>query len=91
MSTNEVIGALIIALGSILGVGTTIVKPLVQNVKAMTELTESVKALTEKFGNFEVNNHDDHKRIWTHNEEQDDLLNKHETRITVLENEVAKK
>lgn len=91
MNTNEIIGALIIALGSILGVGVTIVTPLIKNVKAMTELTESVKALTEKFGKFEINNHDDHKRIWSHNDEQDELINKHETRITVLENEVGRK
>lgn len=85
MSTNEIIGALIIAVGTILSTGAIIVKPLIQNVKAMTELTESVKALTEKFNSFENNNHDDHKRIWSHSEEQDSLLNNHETRISVLE------
>lgn len=85
MSTNEIIGALIVASGAILSTGAIIVKPLIQNVKAMTELTESVKALTEKFNTFENNNHDDHKRIWTHNETQDTVLNDHETRISVLE------
>lgn len=91
MNTNEIVGAVVVALGTILGVGAMVVKPLIANVKIMTELNESIKNLTEKFNAFEINNHDDHKRIWTKNDAQDDLLNEHETRITVLENEVGKK
>ena len=49
MGTNEMIGAVIIAAGSILGVGVTVVKPILQVVKSMTALNESIKALTEKF------------------------------------------
>lgn len=86
MSANEILGAVVIALGSILSLGAIVVKPILKNVQSMTELNESIKALTEKFSAFEVNNHDDHKRIWKHNEKQDDLINKHETRISLLEN-----
>lgn len=90
MNTNEILGAVIVALGSILGTGAIIVKPLLKNVKVMTELNASIKSLTEKFTNFEVNNHDDHKRIWEHNDEQDETINDHETRIVLLENGVKK-
>lgn len=90
MTTNEVIGAVLVALGTILGVGIPILKPLITGVrdmtKAMTELTFSVKVLTDKFNKFEVNNHDDHKRIWQKNDEQDKELIDHETRITLIEN-----
>ena len=79
------IGIIIGALGTILGAGAIIVKPLLQNVKIMTELNESIKNLTQKFNAFEVNNHDDHKRIWTHNDKQDETIQEHETRISVLE------
>lgn len=86
MGTNEMIGLVIVALGSILSVGVIIVKPILKVVEVMTELTASVKALTEKFNKFEVNNHDDHKRIWCHNEEQDEKLQDHEKRIWLIEN-----
>lgn len=85
MNTNEAIGVIIVALGSVLSVGVIIVKPILQVVKIMTELNESIKTLTEKFNKFEVNNHDDHKRIWNHNEDQDKVIQEHETRISVLE------
>jgi hypothetical protein len=85
MANTEVIGYLIVGLGSILSVGVIIVKPILQVVKTMTELNESIKNLAEKFGRFEVNNHDDHKRIWCHNEEQDEKLQDHEKRIYCIE------
>ena len=86
MGTNEMIGLIVVALGSILSVGVIIVKPILKVVEVMTELTASVKALTEKFNKFEVNNHDDHKRIWCHNDEQDEKLQDHEKRIWLIEN-----
>lgn len=85
MGTNEMIGAIVVALGTIIGTGVIIVKPILQVVKIMTELNESIKTLTDKFNKFEVNNHDDHKRIWTHNDKQDETIQEHETRISVLE------
>ena len=86
MANGEMIGAIVIALGSILSLGVVVVKPILKVVEVMTELTASVKALTEKFSRFEVNNHDDHKRIWCHCEEQDEKLNDHEKRIFIMEN-----
>ena len=86
MANTEVIGYLIVGLGSVLSVGVIIVKPILQVVKTMTELNESIKNLAEKFSRFEVNNHDDHKRIWCHCEEQDGILQDHEKRIIIMEN-----
>lgn len=88
MNTNEMIGLIVVALGSILGTGAMIVKPILQVVKTMTALNESIKALTEKFKAFEVNNHDDHKRIWQHNEKQDETIQEHDRRILLLESEI---
>ena len=85
MSTNEMIGVIIVSLGTILGTAAIIIKPILQVVKTMTALNESIKALTEKFNKFEVNNHDDHKRIWQHNEAQDEAIQEHDKRIFVLE------
>lgn len=36
---------------------------------------------------MDVKNHESHRRIWEHNEEQDEKLNNHETRLQVLEKE----
>ena len=88
MSTNEMIGLIVAALGTIVGTGAAIATPLIKNVKAMTELTSSIKNLTEKFNKFEVNNHDDHRRIWQHNDKQDEILQKHGEQILLLKNEV---
>lgn len=91
MSTEEMIGLIILALGSILGVGVIIVKPILQVVKTMTTLNESIKALTEKFNKFEVNNHDDHKRIWLHNDKQDEIIQEHGEKILLLESKMEVK
>lgn len=85
MNTNEFMGMFIGAMATVIALGAVIVRPLINNAKVMTELNESIKALTDKFNSFEVNNHDDHKRIWNKNDEQDDVLNDHETRISLLE------
>lgn len=90
MNTNEMIGIIIAAMGTIAGTGAAIATPLVKNVKAMTELNISIKNLTEKFKSFEVNNHDDHKRIWEHNEKQDEILQEHGEQILLLKSEMKK-
>lgn len=90
MNTNEMIGLVVVSLGALLSVAVIIVKPILQVVKSMTALNESIKALTEKFNRFEVNNHDDHKRIWKHNEKQDAEIQEHGERILLLENEIKK-
>lgn len=86
MGTNEMIGLVVVALGSILSVAVMVVKPILQVVKTMTMLNESIKALTEKFNKFEVNNHDDHKHIWNHNDKQDEIIQDHSERLLIVEN-----
>ena len=56
----------------------------------MTELNISIKNLTEKFNKCEVNNHDDHKRSWAHNDKQDETIHEHGERILLLESEIKK-
>lgn len=48
MTTAEMIGVVVIALSSILGLFTVIAKPLINNTQAMTLLNASVKELSEK-------------------------------------------
>ena len=58
----------------------------------MTELTVTMKTLSDKMLNYEkemdaldIKNHESHRRLWNHNEEQDKQLNEHENRIVKLE------
>jgi hypothetical protein len=59
---------------------------MLEVVKTMTELNESIKNLTDKFNVFEGANDRAHKRLWDHNDEQDEKIQDHETRITLIEN-----
>lgn len=86
MNESEMIGVIVIALGSIVGLGVAVVKPILQVVKSITELNDSIKMLNENFNDFEVTNTNSHKRIWEHNDEQDLRLNDHEIRIQLIEN-----
>lgn len=54
MNTNEFLGMFIGAMATVLGVGAVIVKPLINNAKVMTELNESIKALTTKFNTLRL-------------------------------------
>lgn len=85
MNTNEMIGLIIVSLGSILGLAFTVAKPILDVTKTMTTLNESIKNLTDKFTVFEISNLEAHKRIWSHNDEQDEQLQDHEIRIKLME------
>lgn len=88
MSTNEMIGIVIVALGTIITLFAQVSKPMAKAVEAITKLNESVNHLIERFDRFEINNHDDHKRIWQKNDEQDRELSEHDKRISLLEKNV---
>lgn len=85
MNSYEFIGMMIAGMGTILGVAGVLVKPILSVTKTMQELKDAIMHLTEQFSRFEVSNHDDHKRIWEKNEEQDAQLNEHDKRIALLE------
>ena len=85
MSTNEMIGLIVVSLGSIIGLAFTVAKPILDVTKTMTTLNESIKNLTDKFSVFEISNLEAHKRIWNHNDEQDEQLQDHEIRIKLME------
>lgn len=85
MNNYEFIGMMIAGMGTILGVAAVLVKPIMSVTKTMQELKDAITHLTEQFSRFEVSNHDDHKRIWEKNEEQDAQLNEHDKRLTLLE------
>lgn len=85
MSNPEIIGYVILALVTILGLYSTISKPILNNQKTMIELTCAVKELTDKLIDLEKNNTDSHRRIHHKLEDHQRELEDHELRIHDLE------
>lgn len=57
---------------------------------SMKILNNTILGLSEQLKEVARANHESHKRIWKHNEEQDGILNSHETRISLIEKGRAK-
>ena len=64
----------------------SIVTPIVKLTKSITELTVKVDDFSHQIEQQSVRSKEAHKRLWEHNEEQDDKLQEHEIRISNLEN-----
>lgn len=81
MNEWQVITMLITLAGGVV----LIVRPIINLTKAITELTVTCKKLDEQFSNFESSNKESHRRIWAHEEKQDETLEDHERRISRFE------
>lgn len=77
------IGALV-GLGTILGL---IISPIVKLNKTITSLGDSLESIKENVNDYLLKNAESHRRIWSHNDSQDKIINQHEIRITLLERE----
>ena len=76
-----VVGVIVVLVGLFISIYT----PLSKNTKAMTELTVTMKVLSEKISKIEDENIKAHRRLWEHEDKQDDTLNDHETRLKIIE------
>lgn len=92
MKEWDVVLVIVVLINMILSIYNPISKSQKENTKAMTELTMTIKNMSEKMLNYEkdmdsldVKNHESHKRLWDKNEEQDRQLIDHENRIVKLE------
>ncbi|RGU91689.1 hypothetical protein DWW31_13870 [Clostridium sp. AF15-17LB] len=92
MKEWDVVLVIVVLLNMVLSIYNPISKSQKENTKAMTELTVTMKTLSDKMLNYEkemdaldIKNHESHRRLWNHNEEQDKQLNEHENRIVKLE------
>ena len=57
---------------------------------SMKVLNNTILGLSEELKEVTRTNRESHKRLWKHNEEQDGVLNSHETRISLIEKGRAK-
>lgn len=59
--------------------------PMMKLNTSITKLNDSVEVLRNAIDKIEQDNENSHRRIWEHNDEQDDKINAHEKRINNLE------
>ena len=67
------------------GLVVTLVRPMISLTKSITQLTTVVDRLKNDVEDTVDKNHESHRRIWAHNDEQDKTLTDHEKRIGFLE------
>lgn len=70
---------------ALVGFCVTIATPLMKLSKTMTELNVNMQNLNQAMNTLTANNTESHRRIWAHNDEQDEKLENHEKRITKIE------
>ncbi|MGN0331475.1 MAG: hypothetical protein ACI4D9_00360 [Lachnospiraceae bacterium] len=80
-----VVGVIIALIGLFATVYAPMAKNTKENTKAMTELAVNIKNLTKQFEIQEANNEKTVKRIWNHNDEQDDRILELERRVMLIE------
>ena len=77
----------IIIVVAMLTTAITIGAPVIKLNTAITRLIVKLDNLGADMDALEAHNHESHRRIWAKNDEQDDKLANHETRLKVIEKE----
>lgn len=73
---------------ALIGFIITVTTPLMKLNSSITKLNDCVGTLKEAIDKLDSDNEKSHRRIWEHNEEQDDTINVHEQRITKIETKI---
>lgn len=69
----------------LIGLVGSIVNPIVKLTRAITKQTIETTNLSKAMEEQKDRIHESFQKIWEHEEEQDDRLDDHETRLSVLE------
>ena len=69
----------------LVGLIVTVTTPLLKLNTSITQLKALLDSVVKQVQDNDSSNSASHKRLWEHNEEQDELLQDHETRIHDLE------
>lgn len=72
-------------IGELVGFVMLVVKPLVKLTTTITKLNVIVENLSKMVDEQKNSSKRTHERLWKHNEEQDKIIDRHEIRITKLE------
>lgn len=85
MQEWDVVGVMI----ALIALMTAVITPIVKLTHAITKLTSSLENMEKGMEQLAVNNRNAHERIWNYTREHDTKLGDHETRIRVMEEELA--
>jgi len=77
-------------IATLVGLCAAVVRPLICLNGTITRLTAVVNTLEKNISCLTVKNSESHAKIWGKVEEHDDVLNSHETRLTIIENHAAR-
>lgn len=70
---------------ALVGLGAAVIKPIVSLTQSITKLTVVVERLERELDDQSEHSRESHRRLWDHNEEQDNRLDDHERRIHDIE------
>lgn len=70
---------------ALVGLGAAVIKPIVSLTQSITRLTVVVERLERELDDQSEHSRESHKRLWDHNDEQDNRLDDHERRIYDIE------
>ena len=75
----------VLVLAELIGLFVLVAKPILRLNSTMVEFTTELKMLSKRVDRVELSKREAHERLWEHNDEQDERIADHETRIRVLE------
>lgn len=70
---------------ALVGLFVAVGAPIIRQTKTMTKLDSTMETLSSKLIELESKNSDAHRRLWDHDEKQDEQIHDHEIRIVKLE------
>lgn len=76
---------IVTVLATLVGLFAAIVTPILKLTRAITKLTVTVENLDRRVVDLGCDNKAEHEKFEQHNKEQDEKLDEHGNRITVLE------
>ena len=77
-------------IATLIGICASVIRPLISLNGTITRLTVAVNVLEKNISGLAAKNSESHAKIWEKVEEHDDVLNSHETRLVLIENNTAK-
>lgn len=90
----DVVLVIVVLLDMVLSIYNPLSKSQKENTQAMTELTVTMRSISDKLVGFEqdmdaleMKNHDSHRRIHEKIDDQEARIENHETRLQIIEKE----
>lgn len=81
---------IVTVIATLIGICASVIRPLISLNGTITRLTAAVNVLEKNISGLAAKNSESHAKIWVKVEEHEDVLSRHETRLTLIENKAGK-